>query len=379
MVPCGTLTRTPPSPCGVFYVLDSDNNWVEVFAHPASLPINALSSNGQETSSQPSPVTGAFVGGFTGDASFSPSSPADLADVEPFSATNPSFDWQLTVHHFPDQSSLNTPKPQLNDTTSLGSYPSENPDVKQQQQQQISTTPSPIDWGSLLNDEMSGPTAVVEANALDGQRGFEALHDQQALLKNGPSVVQLLNNDWSDALSQEELMRENVQVGDSIASQPDMGDGTIPNENVTTFMETTTDLQPHIEQMSNHATQMQTRMTAMGRGKEKANSLSTCLPSSSGAKPLSTDPKAVACRKSRAKRNDKAKQTEIDLEEANKKLQQKDKELQQKDRELQQLMRELIKRDHLESCNQKLRDEIAQLEAKKKEILQKSNTLSGPH
>uniref|UniRef100_A0A914XMX2 BZIP domain-containing protein n=1 Tax=Plectus sambesii TaxID=2011161 RepID=A0A914XMX2_9BILA len=310
---------------GSFYP-PSDGAALPREGYDAGLNRRPLSS--ETNSTEPMPC--AVVGGFTGDASNSPPFSANLAYVERSLGLDPSFYGQSTVpSYFHDPSSLNTSHPRFNDALSPWPYPTENPEVQQQQQQQIWTTPSLTDEDAQLNDEISGPTAVVGANALDGQPGFEALYEQQALLENGPPVLQPLHYD-------------RLNGEDSIASQLNMGDGTIPNENATTFMETTTDLQPYIVQ-SNDAMQKKTRITAMSKGREKktANSLSTCLPSSSGAKALSTTPNAIASRKSRAKRIAKAKQTKIDLKEANKKLKQKDKKLEEKDRELQQKDREL--------------------------------------
>uniref|UniRef100_A0A914X8H5 BZIP domain-containing protein n=1 Tax=Plectus sambesii TaxID=2011161 RepID=A0A914X8H5_9BILA len=339
---CGTLLRTPSSPSIVSYETAKFSNKVkaEPVASPTTCLFDSLTLAAQQVPSPPhSALTDTVVDAIKMDAPDWSPLPADLFEVDPFPESTASvnfFDEQPAVfsgRHDQDRVQLDTPQPLFNDAPQPWSYPSVSSDVQQQQNETTPTSISILNLDSLTGEELNRLIAETETNSVDDQAVFAEQHvQQQQPVENGPSVDPLLDHDYVE--SDDQILAEFLDTtkgffqGNSLDSQIVMGGETVSNEDVPSFMNSTIDLEPWIEQLPNDEDQIydeEAESMAMSNAsaEEMVDSPSTSRSSSvvqragpyTGAYRDRRDRNNEASRKSRAKRNARFNQMKEELDE----------------------------------------------------------------
>uniref|UniRef100_A0A914UME9 BZIP domain-containing protein n=1 Tax=Plectus sambesii TaxID=2011161 RepID=A0A914UME9_9BILA len=235
-----------------------------------------------------------------------------------------------------DRVQLDTPQPLINDAPLPWSKYTVSSDV----QQQSETTPSfnLLNLDSLTEEELYHPIAV---NSLDDQAEFISQREQQPPVDNDiPADVllnELLNDNCNDDVNSGKqivvLPKRSFQKN-NVNSPIFMGSETLSNENDQSFMNSTINLEPWIEQMPNDEKHINrhdktVKVTAMSK-KCREVMIDSPSPSSSSPRRSSNvaqravpyplyrerrDRNNEASRKSREKRKAKQKEMEDELNE----------------------------------------------------------------
>uniref|UniRef100_A0A914VWF2 BZIP domain-containing protein n=1 Tax=Plectus sambesii TaxID=2011161 RepID=A0A914VWF2_9BILA len=251
-----------------------------------------------------------------------------------------------------DRVQLDTPQPLINDAPLPWSKYTVSGDV---QQQQSETTPSfnLLNLDSITEEEFNRLIGNAEESSLGVQAEFVVQQDQQVPVENGPTVNVHLDHNCADAgkelMAEFFVKSEEPFEGNNIYPQIIMGEETIYDENVSTFMNSNTYLEQWIKQLPNHGTQMghyeeKPEMTAMSNEWREVKAGSPLTSSSSRSSSASQRSAPYSLYRERRNRNN----------EASRKSREKRKAKQEQNKE---------KQEELELQNDCLRAEVACLEA----------------